>query len=156
MTKPLRARSQLLALPIGLIVLASLGGCATLTESNQQTLLLQTIQDNREIGGVGCVLSNKLGRWFVMSPGRVTVQRSLGELTIDCRKDGVGSATESVRSRASTSAIWGNLVVSAGLGYFVDENTGAGFDYPSTLTIIMHKPPPVAPPAVVDGGTTLY
>ncbi len=136
--------------------LALLAGCATLTESTQQMVLLQTIVDNREVAGVGCILSNKAGRWFVTSPGRVLIKKSAGDLSVDCRRDELGVASELVASKENAS-LWGNLVLSAGLGYFVDRNTGAGFDYPSTLTVILHAaaaPPETGlPPA---RGSVLY
>jgi hypothetical protein len=123
-----------------LALLASLAGCATITESAQQVLLVQTVQDNREIGGVGCVVANSEGRWFVTSPGRVAITRSAGKLWVDCRK-GEGSRGEDVvASKANTMAIVGNVVLTAGLGYLVDRRTGAGYDYPEVVTVIMHRP----------------
>ena len=130
--------------------LALLAGCATLTESTQQDVLVQTILDNHELTGVGCVLYNDVGKWFVTTPARVTIRKSAGALRIDCRKDDGGWAYEKVDSKVNAS-LWGNVVLTAGAGYFVDRNTGAGFDYPSTLTVPMHKgdtgegtPPPPA------------
>ncbi|HJV02464.1 MAG TPA: hypothetical protein VJ752_18145 [Burkholderiaceae bacterium] len=130
--------------------LALLAGCATLTESTQQDVLVQTILDNHELPGVGCVLYNDVGKWFVTTPARVTIRKSAGALRIDCRKDGGDWAYEKVESKVNAS-LWGNVVLTAGAGYFVDRNTGAGFDYPSTLTVVMHKgdtgeglPPPPA------------
>ncbi|MEG1052333.1 MAG: hypothetical protein RSF79_09835, partial [Janthinobacterium sp.] len=41
---------------------------------------------------------------------------------------------------------WGNVILTLGVGYFVDRNTGAGFDYPSILTIVMQDPARLAPP----------
>ncbi|NHZ37402.1 hypothetical protein [Massilia rubra] len=122
-----------------LALLAALGGCATISESNQQTLMLHTILDNREVGGAGCVLTNDKGRWFVTSPGHVTVQKSAGNLFIDCRKDGVGAGQDRVASSANASATVGNAVLTAGLGYLLDKRTGAGFDYPETLTVLMRR-----------------
>jgi hypothetical protein len=118
---------------------AALGGCATLLDSTQQQLELHTIVDNREVAGVGCVLSNDAGRWFVVAPGRVTIDRSAGALAVDCGRQGVGSAREVVGSRFDTGKLIGNLVVSGGLGYLVDRRSGAGFAYPATLTVIMHR-----------------
>jgi hypothetical protein len=52
--------------------------------------------------------------------------------------------------------LWGNVVLTAGAGYFVDRNTGAGFNYPATLTVVMRPAqardtlPPPAP------GVTVY
>lgn len=121
-----------------LMLVAMLTGCATISEPKQQTLMVRTILDNREIGGVGCVLTNDAGRWFVTSPGHVVVQKSAGNLFVDCRKEGASSGQDVVASRANASAVVGN-VTTAGLGYLLDKRTGAGFDYPETLTIIMRR-----------------
>ncbi|MDC8757662.1 hypothetical protein [Janthinobacterium fluminis] len=118
--------------------LVLLGGCATLGESNQQMVLVQTIQDNRPLLGAGCILANNVGKWFVTTPGRVTIQKSPGPLRVDCRKDGAGRADEQIASKVNAN-LWGNIILTLGVGYLVDRNTGAGYDYPSTLTIEMKK-----------------
>lgn len=136
-------------------VSGSLTGCATLTDSTDQTVLVQTILDNREVANVGCILTNQAGRWFVNAPGRVTIRRHAGPLTVDCKREGGASGRDVVASRVNTSGLWGNLLVSAGAGYYVDKNTGAGFDYPSTLTVLMHDAPkPADDGATPSGGTT--
>lgn len=122
-------------------LLSALGGCATLTDSNQQLVEVHAIADHREIAGVGCVLANGAGRWFVVAPGRVTIGRSAGPLSVDCAREGLGGASESVASRFDTGKLIGNVVVSGGLGYLVDRHSGAGFAYPSTLTVMMQAPP---------------
>jgi hypothetical protein len=136
--KRLRALAPLAALA------AALSGCATLTDTNQQEVLVRTILDHREVSGVGCVLSNPAGRWFVTAPGRVTIRKSVEDLHIDCKKEGVGVANEVVASTFSTANLMGNAVVSAGLGYFVDRHSGAGFDYPLVLTVLMRRTPGAA------------
>lgn len=128
-------------------MLTALGGCATLTDSSQQQLELHAIQDHREIDGVGCVLTNAAGRWFVVAPGRVTIERSAGALAVDCKKEGRGSAQELIASRFDTGKLIGNLVVTAGLGYLVDRHSGAGFSYPATLAVVMQ---PATPPQAPD------
>jgi hypothetical protein len=120
---------------------AALAGCATLTDSSQQLVELHAIADNREVAGVGCMLTNDAGRWFVVAPGRVTIGRSAGPLAVDCARQGVGRSSELVDSRFETGKLIGNVVVSGGLGYLVDRHSGAGFAYPATLTVIMHAPP---------------
>lgn len=120
-----------------LALLALLGGCASISESNQQVLEVRTIQDNREIVGAGCVLTNDVGRWFVTSPGRVTIRKSAGNLWIDCRKGAGSVGQDMVASRANSKATVGNVVLTAGVGYLLDRRTGAGFDYPDTLTVLM-------------------
>jgi hypothetical protein len=130
---------RFISLMAAVLAAAALGGCATLTDSTQQQLELHTIVDNREVAGVGCVLSNDAGRWFVLAPGRVTIDRSAGALAVDCAREGVGSSRELVGSRFDTGKLMGNVVVSGGLGYLVDRRSGAGFAYPATLTVVMRR-----------------
>jgi hypothetical protein len=137
---------------IGMTLAGLLAGCATLTESTQQQVLVQTIQDNREVFNVGCVLSNDVGKWFVTAPGRIVIQKSRAPLRIDCKKTGV-AAYEKIDSK--NGSLWGNVVFTAGVGYLIDRDTGAAYNYPSTLTIEMRatEPPPGDVPA---GGVTVY
>jgi hypothetical protein len=136
-----RFHFRTLCAPLCVLALpAATSGCATLSDSTQQQLEVHTILDKREVAGVGCVLSNNAGRWFVVAPGRVTVERSSGPLAIDCARQGSGSAREQVVSRFDTDKLLGNALTSAGLGYYVDRRSGAGFSYPSTLTVIMRGP----------------
>lgn len=125
---------------VALLALSALGGCATLSEPDQQMVLVQTILDNRQVAGIGCVLSNDAGRWFVTSPGRVSVRKSAGKLSVDCKRNGYGAGQDMVASRANAGALMGNVVLTAGLGYLVDKRTGAGFEYPDTLTVLMRQP----------------
>jgi len=128
-------------------LLSALGGCATLTGNTDQMVLVQTIQDNRELVGAGCILSNDVGRWFVTTPGRITIRKSQAPLKVDCRKTGSPAVvTDNTIDPKLNGSVWGNVILTLGVGYFVDRNTGAGFDYPSVLTIIMQDPARLAPP----------
>jgi hypothetical protein len=137
----------------------SLAACASLTDDErQQQLEVHTILDHREVAGIGCVLSNDTGRWFVVAPGRVTVGRSSGPLVVDCARQGAGSAISVVGSRFDAEKLLGNLVVSAGLGDYLDRRTGAGFSYPSTLTVLMREAPasPAGPAQAREPADTLF
>jgi hypothetical protein len=130
-----------------LAMLAALAGCATVIDSHTQDLMVRTIENNREIGGAGCVLSNDAGRWFVVTPGHVTVAKSAGNLFVDCKKGNLSLGQERFASRANATATIGNAVTTAGLGYLLDKRTGAGFDYPDTLTVLMRSTGRQAPAA---------
>ncbi|AQR68375.1 hypothetical protein BZG29_08405 [Janthinobacterium sp. LM6] len=131
-----------------MLLLLGLGGCATLTGNTEQMVLVQTIQDNRELTGAGCILSNDVGKWFVTTPGRITIRKSQEPLKVDCRKHGSPAiATDDHIDPKLNGSVWGNVILTLGVGYFVDRNTGAGFDYPSILTIVMQDPARLAPPA---------
>jgi hypothetical protein len=132
--------------------LLALTGCASITGSKLQPVSVQTIHDNKEVTGVGCTLTNDAGKWFVTTPGSVTVQKSTGDLAIDCSKEGITGHTAAVSK--SNGAVWGNIIAGGGIGYIIDRNTGAGFDYPNAITVVLHKigetvglVTPAAPPA---------
>jgi hypothetical protein len=133
---------------------ATLSGCATLTDSTQQEMLVRAVIEDREVSGVACVLSNPAGRWFVVAPGRVTIQKSVEDLRIDCKKDGAGTASGVVASRFGAANMVGNAVATAGLGYFVDRYSGAGFDYPLVLMVVLKRAPAPAPTGVAPGTPT--
>jgi hypothetical protein len=124
-----------------LVLTAATSGCVGMGGSNEQQLEVHTILDHREVAGVGCVLSNSAGRWFVVAPGRVTVVRTRDPLTVDCARRGAGDAREMVAPRADsridTDKLIGNIIVSSPLGTYFDRQSGAGVAYPSTLTVLM-------------------
>lgn len=115
----------------------ALGGCATLFDSTEQTVLVRTVLDHQQVSGIGCVLSNDKGRWFITSPGRVTVRKSTQPLVVDCRREDVW-AFDQIEARQNASK-WGNIIFTLGAGQYVDKQTGAGFDLPSTLTVILQR-----------------
>lgn len=149
-TSMITKRAARLAVPLSL---AALAGCATITETTQQQVLVQTVQDNREVFGVGCVLSNDVGKWFVSTPGRIMLQKSRAPLRVDCRKDGGASTYEKINSK--NTSLWANVLFTAGAGYLVDRDTGAGYNYPNTLTIVLQSGPPPAA-EVPPPGVTVY
>lgn len=147
--------SRLFPVTAGIVAMLTLSACATLSENTEQSVLVQTVLDHRQIAGVGCVLSNDVGKWFVTTPARISLRKSASPLRIDCKQEGTGWAYEKVDSKVNSS-LWGNLVLTAGVGYFVDKNTGAGYEYPAVLTVLMR---PAAPRDVAPApapGVTLY
>jgi hypothetical protein len=127
-------------------LVAVLGGCVTSTGiPPTQQLEVHTILDHREVVGVGCVLSNAAGRWFVVAPGRVTVERSRSPLTIDCARAGTGAAREVAEAHSSsffdTDRLIGNIIVTAGGTGYVRPYDGNGVVYQDTLTVLMRPAP---------------
>eukprot|EP01133_Synstelium_polycarpum_P005431 gene5431-6287_t len=119
------------------ILLAALvlTGCASVAGEKFQPVSIQTIHDSKEVSGIGCNLSNDAGNWFVVSPGSVMVHKSTGDMIVDCKKGNLSGSSTLVSK--SNGAVWGNILLGGGIGYIVDRNTGAGFDYPPTTTIQM-------------------
>ena len=122
---------------LSIAMLALLGGCVTNPASPLQQVEVRTVLDYREIGGVGCILSNDSGRWYVVAPARVSVTRSAQPLSVSCKKAGAGTAAEVVRSRFDADHLVGNLVMKAGQQAFVDRHFSEGYGYPAVLTVLM-------------------
>ena len=120
-----------------IVALALLGGCVTVSDSPTQLLEVRTVLDYREIGGVGCILSNDAGRWYVVAPARVSVTRSATPLSVSCKKAGTAFAAEVVASRFDADRLIGNLVIKAGYQQFADRHFSDGYGYPATLTVLM-------------------
>ena len=122
-----------------LLAMAALSGCASVAGEKLQPVFVTTLFGDKEVAGLGCTLTNDAGSWFLTSPASVRVRRSTGDLAIECKKGSlIGNA--SVAS-ASNGPVWGNIVMGGGIGYIVDRNTGAGFDYPPSITVNLRKNP---------------
>ena len=132
-----------------MMLLTGLAGCATMTGSTEQMVLVQTILDNRQLTGAGCILSNDMGKWFVTTPGRIMIRKSQAPLKVDCRKSGSPAVVMDNQFDATVNggSAWSNAIFTLGVGYFVDRDTGAAYDYPSTLTIVMQDPARMPRPA---------
>ncbi len=124
-----------------LVAIASLlavTGCASIAGEKMQPVTVKTVQNNVEVAGVECTLMNDSGKWTVTTPGSVTVHKSTGDLAVDCKKDGATAGHETLVSK-SNGAVWGNLIAGGGIGYLVDRSTGAGFNYPDSITVVLRK-----------------
>ncbi len=73
------------------------------------------------------------------------IQKSYGDMTITCKKKGLRNGAASVKSSANGGVV-GNIVAGGLIGYAVDASNGAGFDYPTNITVEMGKTTVIAPP----------
>tara|TARA_X000001036_G_C20563394_1_gene759455 strand:+ start:716 stop:1117 length:402 start_codon:yes stop_codon:yes gene_type:complete len=111
-----------------LLVFTVLTSCASITESKNQSMSVNT----GEVTGAQCTLSNSKGQYFVTSPGSVMVRNACDPLTITCTKKGYVPANPSagtVQDKAKGMA-WGNVIFGGIIGIAVDRSTGAGCSYP--------------------------
>jgi hypothetical protein len=94
--------------------------------------------DGQPVSGARCNLKNDKGEWFVTTPGSVTIRKAYGDLSIDCKKD-QAMGTRVFKS-VNETAVWGNLLAGGIVGYAVDAGTGAGFSYPSSMSVELTLP----------------
>ena len=122
-----------------------LGGCASIVNGQNQPVSVETRSDAGVVSGANCKLSNNKGTWYVTTPGSTTVQRSYEDLAVQCSKDSLEPGLASVKSSTKAMA-FGNILFGGVIGAAVDVGTGAAYDYPSLITVIMGKNTPIAPP----------
>ena len=126
------------SLPLEIILLTALmSGCASITGTTNQSISVQTKeQAGKEVPGAACELSNSKGKWFVTSPGSVTVTRSNDDMQVLCNKQGSEPGRASVVS-ATKGAMFGNIVFGGGIGAIIDHNSGAAYEYPAFIQVLM-------------------
>lgn len=137
---------------INLVVLMSatlLGsGCASIVTGHNQSVSVETRdKQGQAVMSANCKLSNDKGTWFVTSPGSVSVRRSYSDLLVDCEKDKQDPGIASVKSSTKAMA-FGNIIFGGVIGAGVDIASGAAYDYPTLITVLMGDHISVdAPPA---------
>ena len=121
-----------------LVILIFLTGCASITESKNQSMSVST----GEVIGAMCTLTNSKGSYYVNStPGSVMVQNACDQLTVTCKKDGYVPANPNAGSvqDKSKGMAWGNIIFGGIIGIAVDRQTGAGCTYPQQNIIFPMK-----------------
>jgi len=130
-----------------------LAGCASIVNGQNQPVSVETRNDSGIVSGANCKLSNNKGTWFVTTPGSTTVQRSYEDLAVHCAKDAHEPGLASVKSSTKAMA-FGNIIFGGVIGAAVDVGSGAAYDYPSLITVLMGRTTNIAPPAPAAASPT--
>lgn len=118
-------------------MLVLLSACSSITGTTGQSVSLQTRDKaGAEVPGAACELTNSKGKWFVTTPGSVQIRRSNDDMIVQCSKTGYESGHASVVSDTKGS-MFGNIVFGGGIGAVVDHNTGAAYEYPTLIQVVM-------------------
>jgi hypothetical protein len=111
----------------------ALSGCATITTGQNQPVSVET----PGCAGATCKLSNDKGTWYVSAtPGSATVQRAYSDMMVTCEKGDYRSNPYPIRSSTKAMA-FGNIVFGGLIGAAVDAGSGAAYDYPTLITVLM-------------------
>jgi hypothetical protein len=121
-------------------------GCASIVNGQNQSLSVKTNGADAEVVGAKCTLNSNKGTWYVTTPGSVTVQRSYNDMMVTCKKDGMDDGTGAIKSSTKAMA-FGNILFGGIIGAAVDTSTGAAYDYPDLITIVMGKNSALGGPA---------
>jgi len=114
-------------------------GCASITSGKNQPISVDAICEGQPVIGASCEMANSKGKWYVSTPGSVTIRKAYGDLVVQCKKDGLTPAGGTFES-SSNGGVWGNIIAGGLIGYAVDAGSGAGFDYPTSMTVKFDPP----------------
>ena len=131
-----------------------LTGCASIVNGTSQVLSVETRDKTQQIVGASCKLDNGKGVYFVTTPGTVTVHRAYDDMTVKCEKESIAPGLAAIKSTTKAMA-FGNIIFGGVIGVAIDAGTGAAYDYPTLISVIMGETPVDQPiPAVVPAAAT--
>lgn len=120
------------------IIFASslLTGCASIVNGTNQIVSVETRNKGEIVTGATCKLQNGKGVFYVTTPGTVTVHRAYEDLSIKCEKENLPPGLATAKSSTKPMA-FGNILVGGVIGAAIDTSSGAAYDYPTLLTVMM-------------------
>lgn len=118
-------------------------GCASVTGTTGQSVSVETRFQEKQVTGASCELSNNKGKWFVSTPGSVQIRRSNDDLVVVCSKEGLGTGNAAIASETKGS-MFGNILLGGGIGAIVDHNSGAAYEYPTFIQVMLNAITPAA------------
>jgi hypothetical protein len=123
---------------------------------SNQVVSVETKLKNEQVVGANCKLDNGKGIYYVTTSGTVTVNRAYDDMQVKCEKDGLPTGIAAVKSNTKAMA-FGNILFGGFIGAAVDAGTGAAYDYPPLISVIMGEATapstPVSTPAASSAET---
>jgi hypothetical protein len=129
---------RLLLLGATLVGVLLTTGCASVVNGHNQSVSVTTQSKGADVAGAKCTLTNDKGVWYLTTPGSVDVHRSYGDMAVACKLAGLDDGIAAVTS-ATTAAVFGNILVGGVIGAGVDVATGAAYNYPNVIPIVMGR-----------------
>jgi hypothetical protein len=117
------------------LVLATLSGCASITDGTTQTVVFNltpkearcvVMRDGTQLGTVN-------GR-----QNTITISKGAKDVVVNCHADGYEDATHRLISKTQTSGVVGGFFLDLGI---TDMITGAMWKYPNDISIVLEKLP---------------
>ena len=132
----MHSMAKSIALGATIALSGGLTGCASIVSGTNQVVSVETMHAAAPLAGAVCKLENDKGVYYVTTPGTVTVHRAYGNLNIKCEKPGIPVGMASIKS-STKGMMAGNILLGGFIGAGVDAASGAAYDYPALMQIMM-------------------
>ena len=145
-------RSLGLAILLGCLALSA--GCATITGSESQSIMVATVDEaGGAVAGAECRLTNNNGSWNLKSPGTASVRKSHDDLLVRCEIEERLPGTARVVSRMNAGMV-GNVIFGGVVGVAIDHTRGTAYDYPTQVRITFGRNRVVEADDTITGAAT--
>ena len=134
-------RMMAIAAAIGVSMLT---GCASIVNGTNQVVSLEARTKGEMVTGATCKLDNGKGTYYVTTPGTVTVHRAYDDMSVKCEKTDLPPGLATVKSSTKPMA-FGNIIFGGVIGAAIDAGSGAAYDYPSLISVMMGEAISVVP-----------
>ena len=117
----------------GAAMLALLGGCATIIEGSDQSIMISTNPT-----AATCILERDGVTIATVSPtpGTASVTKSRDPIAVRCNKDGFDEGVSALSSDFE-GMTFGNILFGGLVGVAVDAGSGAMNKYPETISVVL-------------------
>jgi hypothetical protein len=110
-----------------------LSGCSTIIEGRSQQIMVNT---NPPGADCGIHRNGEKIASIVGTPGSAYIEKTKGDIRIECRKHGYQDATY-LNHSGTAGATWGNIVAGGLVGWGVDSATGSDNRYETPVNITL-------------------
>lgn len=145
-SKKIRAALSIVAV----IAASTLTGCASIVNGTTQVVSVETRDASGPVTGASCKMENDKGVFYVTTPGTVSVRRAYADMVVRCEKAGLPVGIASIKS-STKGMVAGNLIFGGVIGAGVDVASGAAYDYPPLMQILMGDTGPATMPVPAGG-----
>ncbi len=128
-------KKQLLAWTIASILFS---GCASMDRGSRQELSVET-QNNANVEGTSCVVTNDDGKWTTQPSRTIHVERDAAPMNVKCENN-AQSGTSMVSPEFANKYILQNVIWDfCTISCLIDGFSGAFYEYPHYVYVDMVK-----------------
>jgi uncharacterized protein YceK len=117
-----------------LTTLSVLSGCGTILSGTQQNISITSTQNGQDVNNAACVVDNGSQKYYVNTPGTVSVDKSKRDISVLCEKDGMKSDIVQGTSDFNATTLLGVLLDFGIFSIPTDFISGGAWEYPKTIT----------------------
>jgi hypothetical protein len=120
-------------LPLLLLAMATLSGCATVTSGTDHTLLVET-----DPAGATCILQRQGANIGAVNPtpGSVRISKSRNDILVNCEKADHEATSRTVTAGFQAMTL-GNVLIGGVIGLAADLASGAAITYPDSVKVAL-------------------